>query len=188
MTTASPTVEQLDRALAAVGDQIAAVGDEQWSAPTPCTEWTVRDLVGHLVVGNRRFVAVLNDQTPPDPDADLLGDDPAAAFRESGAALRAAYEQPGVMDRKFQGPLGTTTGATRLRWRIADLLAHGWDLSRALGRPVDLPVDLVEEALAFARTALADRPREGRFAEPQPVAADAPVTDRYVAFLGRAVG
>jgi uncharacterized protein (TIGR03086 family) len=186
MTTPTPSAEQLGRALDAVGNLIAAVGD-QWSAATPCTEWTVRDLVGHLVQVNRTFVAVVNGQTPPDRGADVLGDDPVAAYRDSSAALRAAFDQPGILDRKFEGPLGTATGAARLQWRIADLLAHGWDLGQALGRPADLPADLVEQAHAFALAELPGRPRTGRFGEPQPVADDAPVLDRYVAFLGRPV-
>jgi uncharacterized protein (TIGR03083 family) len=47
MATAS--VEDLARACEAVGDLIAEIRPEQWKAPTPCTEWNVRDVVNHLV-------------------------------------------------------------------------------------------------------------------------------------------
>jgi len=49
MTPPPPSVEQLTRALSAVGHLIAGIRDDQWSAPTPCTDWTVHDLVNHLV-------------------------------------------------------------------------------------------------------------------------------------------
>lgn len=46
--TSDPVVD-LGRAFEAVGELIARIEPEQWNAPTPCTEWTVRDVVGHLV-------------------------------------------------------------------------------------------------------------------------------------------
>jgi uncharacterized protein (TIGR03086 family) len=182
-----PTIKQLARALAAVDPLVSGIQDDQWSAPTPCTDWTVRQLIVHLVGMNRVFIAAVNDEAPPDRSADPLGDDPVAAYRDSGEALRAAFDQPGVLERTYQSPLGSATGAVRLRWRIADLLAHSWDLSQALGQPVELPEDLVEQALVFAQAELPKQSRTGRFDAAQPVADDAPAIDRLVAFLGRSI-
>ena len=28
---------------------VEGVGDDQWELPTPCTQWSVRDLVNHVV-------------------------------------------------------------------------------------------------------------------------------------------
>ncbi len=81
--------------------------------------------------------------------------------------------------------MGVATGADRLRWRIVDLLVHGWDLARATGVPAALPDDLAERALPFAQAQLPTQPRAGRFADPQPVPADAPPIDRLAAFTGR---
>ncbi|MGL5808681.1 MAG: hypothetical protein ACRCYQ_01910 [Nocardioides sp.] len=53
--------------------------------------------------------------------------------------------------------MGSATGAERLRIRLYDLLAHGWDLAQATGQPAELPDDVAEESLAFARTQLDDR-------------------------------
>ena len=58
-------VEQLGRALAAVGELIVRIRPEQWPAPTPCTDWTVRRLVDHLIGMNRVFTALLSDEPPP---------------------------------------------------------------------------------------------------------------------------
>ena len=84
-------------------------------------------------------------------------------------------------------PLGIATGAERLRWRIADLLVHGWDLGQATGIRAGLPDDLVEQALTFVRAQLPSQPRTGRFDDPRPVSDDAPVIDQLVAFTGRPV-
>jgi uncharacterized protein (TIGR03086 family) len=187
MTVPAPSVEQLSRALNAVGQVIAGIRDDQWSAPTPCTDWSVREVIYHLVGINLVFVARLNDQVPPERGTDVLGADPAGAYHESGLAAQAAFEQPGVLERIYHSALGTATGAELLHWRIADLLAHGWDLARATGQPAELPEDQAELALAFAHRQLATMPRTNRFGPAQPVAGDAPAIDRLAAFLGRPV-
>lgn len=180
-------VEQLGRALAAVGHLIVGIRKDEWSAPTPCADWTVRELVTHLVGMNLVFAALMSGQAPPERGADRLGHDPARAYLDSGAAMQAAFEQPGVLERTYHGPLGAATGAERLQIRIYDLLAHGWDLAQATGQPAELPEDLAEQALIFVRTQLSTQPRTGRFGPAQPVSEDAPPIDRLVAFLGRFV-
>jgi uncharacterized protein (TIGR03086 family) len=114
----------------------------------------VHDLVNHLVGVSLVFADLLRDQVPPELGADHLGDDPAAAYHDAGRALRAAFDQPGVLEWTYHGPFGAASGAERLQLRIADLLAHGWDLAGATGQPAELPEDLAEQALAFARTQL----------------------------------
>jgi len=147
----------------------------------------VRDLVGHLVgVGmNLVFAALLRDLRPPERGPDRLGDDPAAAYEHSAMTVRTAFEQPGVLERTYHGPLGAATGTERLQIRTYDLLAHGWDLAQATGQTHELPEDLAEHALNFARTQLATQSRAGRFASAQPVPDDAPAIERLVGFLGR---
>lgn len=101
--------------------------------------------------------------------------------------MQAAFDQPGVLERTYHGPLGAATGAERLHVRIYDLLAHGWDLAQATGQTVELPGDLAEQALTFVQIQLSTQPRSGRFGPAQPVSDDAPAIDRLVAFLGRPV-
>ena len=162
-TTAAPSVEQLSPALSAVGDLIEGVREEQWSAPTPCADWTVHELVNHLVGMNLVFAALLSDEAPPERGADRIGKNPVGAYRESGSVLKAAFDRPGVLERTYHGPLGAATGRDRLQVRLYDLLAHGWDLARATGQPVELPNDLAEQALAFAQAQLSTQPRTGPF-------------------------
>ena len=184
----APLVEQLGRAFDAVAGLISNIRADQWSAPTPCTDWTVRQMVNHLIGMNRVFAALLAGQPPPPrPSADHVEDDPAGAYRDSAAALQAAFGRPGVLERAYHGPLGTATGAERLQIRLYDLLAHGWDLAQATEQPADLPDDLAEQSLAFARTQLTEQARPGRFGPAQIVAEQAPAIERLAAFLGRPV-
>jgi uncharacterized protein (TIGR03086 family) len=184
----APLVDLLGRAFDAVAGLIGNVRADQWSAPTPCTDWTVRQVVNHLIGMNRVFAALLADQPPPPrPSADQVEDDPAGAYRDSAAALLAAFSGPGILERTYHGPLGTASGAERLQIRLYDLLAHGWDLAQATDQPVDLPDDLAEQSLAFARTQLTEQARPGRFGPAQIVAEQAPAIERLVAFLGRPI-
>jgi uncharacterized protein (TIGR03086 family) len=170
-----------------MGDLIDRIPADQWMAPTPCTEWNVRDLVSHLVGMNLVFLALFQGDPVPERGADRLGADPAGAYRRSAAALQAAASRPGVLGRRPATPVGVATGVERLQWRIADLLAHGWDLVQATGVVAELPDDLVEPALTFVRAQLPSQPRTGRFADPQPIRDDAPAIDRLAAFTGRPV-
>jgi len=180
-------LDELNRALAAVDPLIAGIGAAQWSASTPCTEWTVRDVVTHLVGVNRVHTAFLLEQPSPVRGENPLGDDPVATYRASVAALLDAVRLPGALDRTVESRLGNATGADRLRWRIADLLVHAWDMTEATGQQLDLPDDLAERSLVFAKAALVEGARVGRFAPAQQVADDAPAIERLVAFSGRSV-
>lgn len=180
--------DRLARSFAAVGELIDAIQPGQWSVPTPCLDWTVHRLVEHLVGKNLVFIAVLAERPLPRRGEAMPSDQLGRAYRESAGALLEGFGQPGVLDRSYQGPLGLATGEQRLRIRMYDLLAHGWDLAQALGRPAELPEDAAEESLAFARAdGRAVRPGGGCFGPARPVADAAPAIDRLVAFLGRDV-
>jgi uncharacterized protein (TIGR03086 family) len=187
-STTTDAPDQVARALDATGRLVAAVREDQWTAPTGCPGWSVRDLLGHLVGGNRAFAALAAGQAPSGA-ADPLGDDPVAAYRESGEALCAAFTRPGVLDEVFPVPAGALPGAVVLHLRLTEVLVHGWDLARATAQPTSgLPDDLAEQELAFSRVQLARMPPDRRpFAPSQPVADDAPAIDRLAALLGRPV-
>jgi uncharacterized protein (TIGR03086 family) len=181
-TTTSP-----DQLVQQFAELIARVRDEQWVAATPCSEWKVRDLVNHVVRGNRLFASALRGEPPPPAEpADVLGDDPVAAYRAASAEMLDALRQPGVMERVVTIPFGSVPAAVGLHLRITELLVHGWDLARATGQPTRFPEELAEQELQFSRGAISQIP-PGRtpFGPSQPVAEDAPAIDRLAALLGR---
>ncbi len=181
-------LDRLARSFAAVSTLIDAIQPDQWSAPTQCLDWTVHRLVEHLVGKNLVFSAVLAKQPLPQRGDGVPTGQLARAYRESAAELLTAFAQPGVLDRSYQGPLGAATGAERLQIRMYDLLAHGWDLAQALGRPAELPEDAAEASLAFARAdGRAVRPSGGCFGPARHIDHAAPAIERLVAFLGRDV-
>ncbi|MER5393867.1 TIGR03086 family metal-binding protein [Saccharopolyspora sp. NPDC002686] len=185
MVLLAPSVEQLGRALEAVGHLVSGIREGQWSNPTPCTDWTVEDLVNHLVDVNLAVAASLTHQAPPEPGTRHLNSTPVEVYVRSSGAVQAAFDQPQALELIYQGPFGETTGAALLLVRMADLLTHGWDLARATGQPVDLPEDLAEQALTFVSRQFTEPVRNGRFDPAQAISEDAPAIDRLAAFLGR---
>jgi uncharacterized protein (TIGR03086 family) len=183
----------LTAALDGATQLVEAVGADQWDRPTPCAQWSVRQLVNHLVGGNRLFTRVLSGKPLPPReqlgrrgDDDQLGNDPAGAFRTSADELLAAFRSPGVLERVHTVPAGTLPGPAVLHLRVVETLVHGWDLARATGRPLPFPDGIVEPELAFTADLLGRLP-EGRqpFGPSQPVTGDAPPIDRLAALLGR---
>src|SRR6478752_2357499 len=113
---------------------------------------------GHLVDINLVFAAMIEGGPMPERRVDRLGDDPVGPYRSSSASLQAAFSRPECsIEQSYRRPLGSATGAEHLQIRLYDLLAHGWDLAQATGQPADLPDDLAERSLAFARTQLTEQ-------------------------------
>ena len=126
--------------------------ESQWVSPTPCDEWTVRDVADHILGGNRFTVLILGGLAPGVAmDRVVHGDftgDPVREFEESAAAQLSALGRPGVLERKYEHPMGLVSGREIARLRMSDLVVHAWDLARALGLPESLDPDLVMESLA----------------------------------------
>ncbi|MCB5907326.1 TIGR03086 family metal-binding protein [Streptomyces pinistramenti] len=163
----------------------AAVRPADLELPTPCGGWRVRELLGHLVWENLMAASVADGTPRTDHAADHLGDDHATAFEESTRAALAAFTGSGMLHRTF-GPYAAP-GAMLVQQVVVELLAHGWDLARAIGAPTGLAPEVAEETLAAARRIYGAAPRTegGSFAPERPAPPGATAADRLAAYLGR---
>jgi uncharacterized protein (TIGR03086 family) len=128
---------------------------ENWSDPTPCTDWNVRTLVNHVVGEDRWTKPLVDGKTIADVgdafDGDLLGVDP------KGSAVAAADEAlTAVAERLPAGGLvhlsyGEEDIAEYISQLTADHLIHGWDLAAATGQRRDLDPDLVAAVAEWFR-------------------------------------
>src|SRR5665213_1363632 len=96
MTEVPPTTfDLIVQGIDAFGDKVRAVPADRWAAPTPCTDWSVRDLVNH-VTGEHLWAPHLLDgetiaQVGDRYDGDVLGDSPLTAWESAADASRAAW-------------------------------------------------------------------------------------------------
>jgi uncharacterized protein (TIGR03086 family) len=145
--------EQHRRASGTFGAYVHQVKDDQWGAPTPCADWTVRDLVNHVVNEARWTSPLLAGRTVAEVgdafDGDLLGDDPTAAWDDAGAEATAAVDEPGAMERTTHLSFGDVPAPEYIRQLVADHLIHGWDLARAIGADDRLDPELVNAVAAW---------------------------------------
>ncbi|MFE5585327.1 TIGR03086 family metal-binding protein [Kitasatospora sp. NPDC056531] len=140
----------LDRFLLAGAEferHLRAVRPAQWTLPTPCTAWNVRQLVNHMTRGNLNYLLLLNGGDRAEflrlREADALGPDPLAAYTASVRRLAEAFGQPGALCRILDHPLGPLAGRQALAVRITDSVIHTWDLAAALGADETLHPGLV---------------------------------------------
>ena len=183
---------ELEEALELTGRLVAGVKPDQWELPTPCTEWNVRQLVDHLVLGQQLVARALRGEPFEQAVAavrsvdDRLGDDAAAAYDASAREVIEAFTAPGVLERLVRVPFGTVPGAVARHLRVIECLVHGWDLATALGVPFDPPAPLVEQEIAFSGPLLGQVPPERHvFAPSRSAAEGAPPIERLAALLGR---
>jgi uncharacterized protein (TIGR03086 family) len=177
------------------GARVNAVTEDQWSAPTPDSEWAVSDLVSHLIEEHRWMPPLLHGQdleaaaeiVAATRNSDVhggVGANLASDWLDAATASLDAVTAPGVAERHVALSRGATPAQQYLGEMVFDACVHAWDLGKAIGYPEPLPEDLVGFVFGMA-TAAGDLAATGMFAPPVAVAADAPTIDRLVALTGR---
>ncbi|MGZ4437784.1 MAG: TIGR03086 family metal-binding protein [Nocardioides sp.] len=166
-------------------DRLARVRPDQWDAPTPCTEWSVRDLVNHVVGEDRWTVPLMHGSTISDVgaslDGDLLGASPLAAGTEAAGAALAVVEDELPAHRMVHLSYGDESMDEYVRQLCADHLIHAWDLAAATGGDTRLDPELVAEVGAW----FAEREelfRAGGVVGPRPPAGPDPQEQLLAAF------
>ncbi|MGP4003495.1 TIGR03086 family metal-binding protein [Streptomyces sp. 8N706] len=182
-------LDAFDRGRAEFGHRVHRVAADQWSAATPCTEWSVRDLVNHLVGEHLWAPWLLRGATLAEVgdrfEGDVLGDDPVAAWDRAEKDSAAAFHRPGALDIDVETS-GGPIPATAYGWQmITDLTVHAWDLARGIGDDEPLDEELASEVFDFVEPQAGSWQGAGVFAPPVEVPASAPVQDRLVGLLGR---
>ncbi len=179
-------LEAHQRAQDAFASVLANVRPDQYALATPCTEWTVLDVIEHVVGGNGwvQVRAGLEPVAVPD-GAENLGE----AHAISAAAAQAVFAGPDGLTRTYDLPIGAIRGSVFVSIRTGDVLAHAWDVAKATGQSTDLEPELADHVLAATRPFLQPNLRgEGRpFGPEQPCPDGASRADQLAAFFGRAV-
>jgi uncharacterized protein (TIGR03086 family) len=163
--------------------RIEAAAGDGWSAPTPCPDWTTRDIVEHVIGVHQRVLAYLSgtETEASGPDDDLV-----EAWSESTAAMQDALRDPAVARTIVATPFGEMPFEDLVsRMVCSDTLVHTWDLARATGQDERLDSHAVEVAWIWMEPA-GDRLRQsGAFGPAVTPPPDADTQRRLLCFLGR---
>lgn len=157
--------------------------------PTPCDEFDVARLVGHLLAVLGRITYVAGGGHAFDVPSMIEGVAPqdwAADATTRRALLGEAWADDAVLDRVLHLPFGDVPGRGAALAYVQELTTHSWDLASALGRRELLDPALGAVAADAARRFVPDAHRgQIPFGAVVPVADDAGPYDRLVAWLGR---
>lgn len=186
----APSVTQVSEAIELIPEASRVVTElpleGQWEAPTPCGEWSVRDLLNHLTVEHLWAPHLLRgesiEQIGSRYDADVLGDDPMRAWRRAITGSVLAWGH--APEREIQLSFGTSTTREYAQQMLVDLTVHAWDLARAVGVRPHLVPDAVEAALAYEKPRVGAGEVPGLFAAQVATESESRV-DQLVALLGR---
>lgn len=176
-------------------DRVHAVREDQWSAATPCRDWTVADLVGHLIEENSYAAPLVHGLDLKSagevvqgsrklPVHGGVGANLAEEWDEVALGATDAFSADGALDRTVELSRGPTPVRQYITEMTADLVIHGWDLGRAIGYAEPLPADAVETVYELAKT-MGDMSGTGMFDKPVPVPDDAPTIDKLAGLTGR---
>src|SRR5690242_21908043 len=106
------------------------ISPAQLAEPTLCTEWTVKDLINHMVSGSTMFAVSVEEGSVPDEmlgqlmGGDNVGDDPQGAWATSSKRAMAAFQSPGAMEKTVKLPFGEMPAAIALNIAIFDVATH----------------------------------------------------------------
>src|SRR4051794_27515081 len=167
----------------------AAVRPEQLDLPTPCPEYDVRRLLGHLLCTVRRARAIPEGTSPFTIPTVVTGvADDALATTYAGDAKRAldAWADDARLDAVVTVPWGQVPGRGAVGAYTNETLVHGWDLAVATGQDCEADPELAAAVLAMAQRVIPAEPRGGEvpFAAPVEPAPGAGPTERLANWSG----
>ncbi|MEV8017792.1 TIGR03086 family metal-binding protein [Streptomyces sp. NPDC086554] len=145
------------RALEVTEKIVDQVGPEHLSLPTPCAQWSLRQLLAHMTGQNHGFAAAADGEAS---DASVwadreIDDDPAGSFRASSARVTEAFAREGVLDGEFWLPEvrgGQMFPArTAIGFHFVDYVVHGWDVAASLGVPAPFDDETLAAVLPYAQ-------------------------------------
>ncbi|MEI7032142.1 TIGR03086 family metal-binding protein [Streptomyces pratensis] len=191
-------IRKLDRAAVLETVRLLEESDPRdWDLPTPCADWTLRQLVSHMAGQHHGFAAAAAgngaDASVWQPGA--LGDEPLKSYRAAAEAVLDAFAPQSVLTREFALPEISDTitfpASVAIGFHFLDYVVHGWDLARALGTSPDLDDEITEAALVFALRVPDDERRLGPAAPFRPALLAPPRADTLelvLTTLGRSPG
>lgn len=134
------------RAIATALPVVDGVRPDQLHLPTPCADFDVDQLLGHLVFAIGRAATVGHGGELALEDEVVTSDDWSRDVRAAAADLAAAWADDARLDATIELPWASMTGAQALGVYTNEVTVHTWDLARATGQTAEWDADVVAAA------------------------------------------
>jgi uncharacterized protein (TIGR03086 family) len=194
MTTNTDPRPHYRTALTWVRTLADGVPADRLADPTPCAEWDVRGMLGHLVATVDR-VRVIGEgmrpqralrhrvprfdapggvsepsETTPRVVEGIADDGWTDALAAAEDKMAAVWADDAVLDELVTVPWGRVPGRAAVWGYIREALVHGWDLAVATGQSPEADPATAEAALAETKRVMPAEPRGGPIPFAAPVA------------------
>lgn len=168
-------IDLLESLLTKVAALLDGIRPEQLTLPTPCTDFDVSALRGHILWAGEMF-------------ARAAGGEPGEGFRADAAEMIRGWREQGT-DRSVTIRVGQVPGAMAVAMSIIEFSTHGCDLAVATGQEIPFSDDELQRALTLAQATVPDQFRgPGKaFGHQVDVPDTAASAHRLLAFMGREV-
>ena len=164
------------------------VSEDQMGNATPCSEWSLRDLLNHLVYEVSWVPDLLAGKTVKEVgskyDGDLLGNDFKKAWSKArDGALKAAavVRSDSIVHLSY----GDVSADHYLGEMAGDVIIHTWDMAQSIRCSLFIDTALVETVYHNTLPRIDEFTASGLFGKPIHVAQDATIQTKLLALLGR---
>jgi len=180
-------VIDLNPACEAMTVVLAGVSDDRLTSPSPCTEYTVGDLIDHVDLVAQGATALARGSSElPETGYSHLEPDWRDTVTQHVRALGKAWDAPAVWEGTGNVPGSDLSNSTWGKIALTELVVHGWDIATATGQPFDLPEHTLQACLEHVAVFVPNAPVPGLWGPSIEVSPDAPLLDRILAITGRA--
>lgn len=181
----------LSQAHAALRSAVAGVPAADWSLPTPCSDWTVTQVLQHAAGDQLAFAAFLTGgdgpaENPFAPSGELAAEPTAIAEQ----AVRASADAWATVDAdaaevSVPVPPNTMSAELGVGACALDAAVHAWDIAVATGQPSPLTEEMSQTLLKVAEQIIEPLRDYGAYAAVVPAESGDDAAATLLRYLGR---
>ncbi len=178
-------IDTLESMLAKTSELIRTIASRHHQMETPCSDYTVAQLLEHVAVWVQVFDTVVNGtELSFDPREHTIESGWADLVDSAGDSIISGLRSRGI-EREMTMMGNPMPGEFILNMMLMEYVGHSWDLARAAGLDLVHSDDEIAAALLAAQTIVQPEHRGAMFGQPLDPESGATVMERYVCFIGR---
>ena len=189
MTLQGPNIIELyEGAVQQMLPALARVRTDQLGASTPCTEWTVQNLITHnLKVPDfvRGIIQGNNATNPMEVGGPLPTEGARDAFAAGTTRVAELLKSTSNWDQIVETPFGPMPITNWMMFPILDVVLHRWDLAKGTGHDASIDSSLADVCIGAMQGAAEGGRHTGAFGPEVSVPLSASIQDKLIAISGR---